>query len=87
MQHYPHPLYSFDSKVSMTNSNNSSRSGGIGFMGALGLLFIGLKLGHVIRWPWWAVTLPLWGGLALFLAGAIVVVLIALVSSSSRRAR
>lgn len=71
----------------MTNTNNSSRSGGISFLGALGLLFIGLKLGHVIHWPWWAVTLPLWGGLALFLVGAIVVVLIALVSSRGRGAR
>ena len=71
----------------MTNTNNFSRSGGISFLGALGLLFIGLKLGHVIRWPWWAVTLPLWGGLALFLVGVLVVVLIALVSSRSRSAR
>ena len=71
----------------MTNTNNSSRSGGISFLGALGLLFIGLKLGHVIRWPWWVVTLPLWGGLALFLVGVLVVVLIALVSSRSRSAR
>ena len=71
----------------MTNTNNSSRSGGISFLGALGLLFIGLKLGHVIHWSWWLVTLPLWGGLALFLVGAIVVVLIALVSSRGRSAR
>jgi hypothetical protein len=71
----------------MTNSSNSSSSGGIGLTGALGLLFIGLKLGHVIHWSWWLVTLPLWGGLALFLVGAIVVVLIALVSSRGRSAR
>lgn len=71
----------------MSSSTQNSRSGGISFLGALGLLFIGLKLGHVIRWPWWAVTLPLWGGLALFLAGAILVGLVALASSRSRRAR
>ncbi len=72
----------------MANSgNNSGRSGGIGFMGALGLLFIGLKLGHVIHWPWWAVTLPLWGGLVLFLVAVIVIVLIALVGAGVKRGR
>lgn len=69
----------------MTNSNNSAPSGGITFVGALGLLFIGLKLGHVIHWPWWAVTLPLWGGLALFIVGAIVIVLVALVGAVAKR--
>lgn len=34
--------------------------GGIGFFGALAILFIGLKLGHVIDWPWWVVLLPIW---------------------------
>jgi len=69
------------------NSQNSTRSGGISFLGALGLLFIGLKLGHVIHWSWWLVTLPLWGGTALFLAGAIVVVLVALVGAGMKRGR
>ena len=68
-------------------SSSTQSGGGITLLGALGLLFIGLKLGHVIRWPWWVVTLPLWGGLALFLVGVLVVVLIALVSSRSRSAR
>lgn len=37
----------------------------IGFLGLLGLLFIGLKLGGAIDWPWWWVLAPLWGPLAL----------------------
>lgn len=41
-------------------------SGGIGFLGLLGVLFIGLKLTGFIAWSWWYVTLPLWGPLALF---------------------
>ncbi len=69
----------------MSNNSNSAPTGGISFLGALGLLFIGLKLGHVIHWSWWLVTLPLWGGLALFLVGAIVVVLIALVGSAVKK--
>lgn len=45
------------------SKKDSSSSDGIGFFGALGLLFIGLKLGGVIDWSWWYVTLPLWGPL------------------------
>jgi hypothetical protein len=40
--------------------NNSS--GGIGFVGMLTILFIGLKLGKAITWPWVWVLSPLWGG-------------------------
>jgi hypothetical protein len=29
------------------------------------VVFLVLKLTHVINWSWWWVTLPLWGGLAL----------------------
>jgi hypothetical protein len=32
-----------------------------------------LKLCHVISWSWWLVTLPLWGGYAIFLAALILV--------------
>lgn len=51
----------------MSTSSDSSSSGGIGFLGALALLFIGLKLTGYIDWSWWWVTAPLWGGAALFL--------------------
>lgn len=43
----------------MTNSEQTKPSNGIGFVGALQLLFIGLKLGGVITWPWWCVLLPM----------------------------
>lgn len=46
---------------------SSSSSTGIGFFGALGILFIGLKLAGVIDWSWVWVTAPLWGGFALAL--------------------
>lgn len=42
----------------MTKQQNSS--GGIGFTGLLTILFIGLKLGHVIDWSWWWVLSPIW---------------------------
>lgn len=31
-----------------------------GFLPALTLLFIGLKLTHYIDWSWWYVTMPSW---------------------------
>lgn len=40
--------------------SSSSSSGGIGFGGALAILFIGLKLGGVITWSWLWVLSPLW---------------------------
>lgn len=40
--------------------DNSAASGGIGFTGALFLVFLVLKLTHVIAWSWWWVTCPLW---------------------------
>ncbi len=39
----------------------------ISFLGILGLLFIGLKLGGVIAWSWWWVLLPLYGPFAIVL--------------------
>ncbi len=52
----------------MSNSNSVQSSGGIGILGLLGVLFVGLKLGGIITWSWWYVTLPFWGGLALVLS-------------------
>lgn len=46
-------------KGTVGNTNN----GGIGFAGALGLLFVGLKLGHVIAWSWLWVLAPFWAPL------------------------
>lgn len=33
---------------------------GPGFLGLLGLLFIGLKLTGYIAWSWWWVLAPIW---------------------------
>lgn len=40
-------------------SENSSNSGGIGFIGVLTLIFITLKLLGLIDWSWWWVLSPL----------------------------
>ena len=59
----------------MSNSSSSS-SGGIGVLGLLGVAFVVLKLTGVIDWSWWWVTAPFWGGFALFLVVALIVILV-----------
>jgi hypothetical protein len=54
------------------SDNSKTCGGGIGFCGALTILFIALKLLGVITWSWWWVLSPLWIPVAL----AIVVILI-----------
>ena len=65
--------------------STSSSSGGIGFAGLLGIVFIVLKLCGVITWSWWWVTCPLWIGLAIglgtMLIGAGIVVLAGLIAA------
>lgn len=68
------------------------RSGGIGFAGLLALLFIGLKLGGVINWPWLWVLSPLWIPLVLVITIFLAVFTIGFIafsirSSNSRRGR
>lgn len=48
-------------------SKESNSSSGIGFFGALTLLFIGLKLTNVIDWPWWIVLAPIYGPLVIII--------------------
>lgn len=40
--------------------NNAGAASGIGFLDALLLIFIVLKLIGVITWSWWIVLIPLW---------------------------
>lgn len=39
---------------------SSGRPGGIGLLGALCILFVGLRLAGVIDWPWLVVLAPIW---------------------------
>lgn len=41
-------------------NNDNARSGGIGFLGLLTIVFIVLKLTKVITWQWWWVLSPIW---------------------------
>lgn len=49
----------------MSNTSQSSISGGISFASLLGLTFVVLKLCKVISWSWWWVTAPFWFPLAI----------------------
>lgn len=40
---------------------------GVSTLGLLGVLFVGLKLGGVIAWPWLYVLAPFWGSLVITL--------------------
>lgn len=61
-------------------SDTGTKSSGIGFTGLLALLFIGLKLGHVINWSWLWVLAPIWMSAAVGLFCLVVVVAVYLVT-------
>jgi hypothetical protein len=50
----------------MAKDTSSSSSGGIGFTGLLTIVFITLKLTHVIAWSWLWVLSPIWISFAVF---------------------
>lgn len=56
----------------MAGNSSSSSSNGIGFGGLLTLIFITLKLTHIIDWSWWWVLSPIWISFAI--VGAILAI-------------
>ena len=74
----------YERSLRMSSNSSQKQSGGISFAGALGLLFIGLKLGHVINWPWVWVLAPFWVGLALLVAIVLVLCLVAGIATAVR---
>ena len=66
----------------MANNSNSSGSGskGLGFTGALQIVFIVLKLLGKINWSWLWVFSPLWIPVLIVFAFAAIVLLITLIS-------
>jgi hypothetical protein len=70
---------------STTMSSSSSRSsGGISFTGALTILFIGLKLTHVINWSWWWVLSPIWISALFVLTIILIVGIVAVIAELSK---
>ena len=64
--------------------NNNARSGGIGFFGLLGIVFITLKLCGVIDWEWWLVLAPIWVPMAIALIVLLFMFLWAIVKEIGR---
>ncbi len=69
----------------MAETSTTTSSGGIGFVGLLTVLFIGLKLGHVIDWSWWWVLSPLWISACFTVAVLLIVALVAAFASTVKR--
>jgi fatty acid desaturase len=53
-------------------SNTTSGTPAIGFLPALAILFIALKLTNLITWSWWWVLSPLWIPFAIVLVVGII---------------
>ena len=66
-------------------STQTYSSGGIGLGTILFVVFLILKLTHVIDWSWWWITAPLWIpfclGVLIFLKGMIVTIIVAWLAS------
>lgn len=63
------------SRYEFTNgSNNRTTGGGIGFISLLQIVFITLKLCHVIDWSWIWVLAPYWITMLLFCIVIVIVV-------------
>lgn len=63
-------------------SNNKVIGTGLTFMQVLFLVFLILKLtgvSVVATWSWWWITAPLWGGVALFFAIWVLIMVIMLI--------
>ena len=66
-------------------SNQSTSSSGIGVIGALGIVFVTLKLlGHV-EWPWVWVLAPFWAGFAIVAVLFAVYLAVAIKQNRGRR--
>lgn len=63
-------------------SENNTSSGGIGFCGLLTIVFIVLKLTHVINWSWWWVLAPSWISLGLAMVLLLIVGIFALIAAN-----
>jgi hypothetical protein len=56
-----------------------------GIIPLLGILFVGLKLAGIIDWSWWLVTLPLYGGIVVYLAIVAVCLVLAMSGKGKRK--
>ena len=67
------------------SKESTNATGGIGFFGLLTIVFIVLKLCHVIDWSWWWVLSPIW--IIFSVLVLILIVYLLLISIKNRRHR
>ena len=60
-------------------ANEKTTSGGIGLGGVLFVVFLVLKLTHVIDWSWWWVFAPIWLPVVILLVVVLIVGLITMI--------
>jgi hypothetical protein len=72
------------SRFKTMSSSSSKSSGGLSFTGALTILFIGLKLTHVINWSWWWVLSPIWISALFVFAIILIVAIVAVIAELSK---
>lgn len=69
------------------NNSSSTTTGGLGFTGALSLIFITLKLLNVIDWSWVWVLSPLWITFAILVFGVCFIVIFYAIKLFIRRSK
>lgn len=67
----------------MEDGGKSTIGFNFGLGGALFLVFLILKLTHVIDWSWWWITAPLWIPVALSIIILVIIGIIAAVTNKS----
>lgn len=65
--------------MAYSNEKVTTVVNGMGFLDALFLVFLVLKLTKVIDWSWWWVTAPLWGQVALSVIIFVVTIIVLIV--------
>lgn len=69
------------------DSNKVKYVSSVSFFEVLGIVFVILKLCHVIDWPWIWVTAPFWGALAISLLTCLVLVVVLAIKSIKEHKR
>lgn len=62
-------------------SEQKGTSSGMGLLGVVFVVFLVLKLCHVIDWSWWWITAPLWGGFAIALLYILIYIIVEVIKS------
>lgn len=69
----------------MNESRQIIQKQGVSLLSVLTVVFVVLKLTHVIAWSWWWVLVPTWGPAALFLSAALVALIAGIVNAARKR--